>query len=515
MNRLSLTSCLVAGAVALIASQHTFAQDPQYRPHVPGELLVGFQTDQDREQLIDKLEETKGRLRARGEPPAAITVERISGSALSLRIEFPDRIRSRLDGNPEEELALLLDLARQLKANDSKIRYAHPNWIRTINPPADGPPRAANPRAVPQAAPAVPTPNDPVFVAGKHWHYNAPPTGMNAVNAWKAGYTGSKNIVVAVLDTGLVLDHLDIKDARNFLPGQNMLSSLGRKGSADDTSVLSICPASSTPEIGLPSWHGTHVAGTIGSVGSNNGIAVTGINWNVTVLPVRVIGTCSGNDKDITAGIRWAAGLPVEGLPSNPRPAHIINMSIGGSGSCDDAEIYRDALAAARQAGVIVVVAAGNSKQDIKQVTPAGCPGVISVAASDREGKLAPYSNFGAVTLMAPGGDTRDYTDNNKKLIPGSGLKDGVFSALKVSSQHPDGVGSYQGTSMAAPHVSGAIALALAKHPEWLDNKGRPKPDLVEAKLRASVFKLPQGACPKEKPCGVGLLDALKLINSK
>jgi subtilisin family serine protease len=521
MYRLSLTSCVVAGALALVAAERTFAQAPQYRPHVPGELLVGFASDQDRDRLIGRLEETRERLRARGEPPAAITVEPRSGSALKLRIEFPERIRSRLDGNPEDELALLQDLARQLKANDSRIQYAHPNWIRSINPPPEGSPRSANPTAVPQAAPAVNLPNDPIFVQGKHWHYAAPPNGMNAVNAWKAGYTGSKEIVVAVLDTGLVLDHPDIKNAKNILPGQNMLSSLGRKGDANDASVLSICPASNPPRMDLPSWHGTHVAGTIGAVGSNNGLAVAGVNWNVTVLPVRVIGACGGSDEDIADAILWAAGLPVEkpgsSLPRNDRPADIINLSLGGPGNCadEDQSTYRNALAAARKAGVIVVVAAGNEKMDIKEVTPASCPDVISVAASDRAGKLAWYSNFGAVTIMAPGGDTSDYVDANKKPIPGSGLKDGVFSAVKVDSKRADGVGSLQGTSMAAPHVAGAIALALAKHPEWRDDKGRPKPALVTEKLRASAFKLPAGACPKEKPCGAGLLDALKLITSK
>ncbi|MFL6797436.1 MAG: S8 family serine peptidase [Xanthobacteraceae bacterium] len=511
MKRRLLLSCISAGVVALAAVGQGLAQTGASAPHVPGELLVGFESVRDREQLIEKLEETRGRLRARGEPPAAITVERLSGSALSLRIEFPERMRSRLDTNPQEELALLQELAQQIKANDSRVRYAHPNWILNINPPPSVDiPRVENPPLAPLATPQQSLPNDPVFVQGKQWHYNAPPVGMNAVNAWKAGYTGSKDVVVAVLDNGIILDHADIKNARNVLPGQNMLSSLGRKGDARDTSALSICPASNPPSMGLPSWHGTHTAGTIGGVGSNNGVAVAGIAWTVTVLPVRVIGACGGTSKDITEAMRWAAGLPVEGLPRNPSPAHVINMSLGGGGECANAGIYVDAIAAVREAGAVVVIAAGNEAVDIKGVIPASCPGVISVAASDRAGKLAFYSNFGAVTIMAPGGDTRPYSDANKNPIPGSGDKDGVFSAVKATAAHPDGVGSLQGTSMAAPHVAGAIALALAKHPDW-----RGKPDLVAEKLRSSAYKLPLGACPKEKPCGAGLLDALKLINAQ
>jgi subtilisin family serine protease len=509
MKALSLLSCLVASVLALVVTERTFAQSSQSRPHVPGELLIGFETDQDRDQLIENLDQARSRLRARGEAPAGLTVERRSGSALSLRVEFPENVRSRLLTNPEDELALLEELARQLKTENRKIKYAHPNWIRTLNLPETNAPRGTAPKVVPQATPALAWPNDPIFAQGKHWHYMAPPTGMNAFNAWKAGNTGSREVVVAVLDTGLVFDHPDIKNSKNFLPGQNMLTSAQRRGDASDTSVLYICASARNPKIGLPNFHGTHVAGTVGAVGSNNSVAVAGVNWNVTVLPVRVLGTCSGTVGDEADGIRWAAGLPVEGLPRNTRPAKVINLSLGSEGNCaDESNSYeREALAAARAAGVIVVVAAGNEKQDIAKVSPASCEGVISVAASDRDGKLAFYSNFGAVTIMAPGGDTRDYDDpKTKKPIPGSGEKDGIFSVVKATDGNRDGVRGLQGTSMAAPHAAGAIAMALAKHPDW-------RVDQVAEKLRASAFKLAPGACPKEKPCGPGLLDVVKLIN--
>jgi subtilisin family serine protease len=504
MSRLALTSYILAGVMALVASERGLAQTSQLQPHVPGELLIGFDSDADRDQLIQRLGETKDRLRARGEPPAAVIVERQSGSALKLTIEFPEHVKSRLRTNPEDELPMLEDLARQLKANDSNIKYAHPNWILTINPPQHSGANEGNLPIRSEAVPPLNSPNDPIFAQGYQWHYMAPPTGMNAVGAWKAGITGSRSVVVAVVDSGLVFDHPDIKDSNNFLRGQNMLSSLGRRGDASDRRVLSICPSQAPPSIGLPNWHGTHVAGTIGAVASNNRIGVAGINWNVTVLPLRVIGACGANVADTADAIRWASGLPVQGMPRNDHPADIINLSMGGPRACtaEGSSYERSAIEAARQAGAIIVAAAGNDAKDVRNYSPVSCPGVISVAASDRMGKLAYYSNFGAITIMAPGGDMRNRPDGKP------GRDNGVFSAVKVSGISPDGVGIMEGTSMAAPHVSGAIALALAKHPDW-----RGKPDLVEQKLRASAFKIPASACPKDKPCGAGLLDVAKLVN--
>jgi serine protease len=205
---------------------------------------------------------------------------------------------------------------------------------------------------------------------------------------------------------------------------------------------------------------------------------------------------------DISDGIRWAAGLPVDGVPPdqlNKRPAHIINLSLGGPGPCayEQKGLLIDALDAARAAGSVVVVAAGNDSADIANSYPSGCSGVISVAASDKQGHLAWYSNYGNVTIMAPGGDTRTNDE--------SGFGPGVWSAVEVSSINPQGIEPMQGTSMAAPHVSGALALALARHPDW-----RGKPDLIVQKLKESVVPTANGAC--DHPCGLGQLDAAKLV---
>jgi serine protease len=249
------------------------------------------------------------------------------------------------------------------------------------------------------------------------------------------------------------------------------------------------------------------------------------------VLPVRVLGPLGGSTSDIVDGMRWAAGLPVAGAPINKRPADIINMSLGGPTrtkrgmlECTEENYgeYIDAIKEVRQAGVIVVASAGNGEwidaddqtcqpdvknpqchkvqDDVKNAVPAGCPGVISVAASDPLGHLARYSNYGAVTIMAPGGDvnqTEDFILNGKRTP----LALGVWSRVKNTYR------AYNGTSQAAPHVAGAIALALATHPEW-----RRKPNLIEQMLRAAAVTPIEGACPQGKPCGPGQLDAAKLL---
>jgi serine protease len=187
-------------------------------------------------------------------------------------------------------------------------------------------------------------------------------------------------------------------------------------------------------------------------------------------------------------------------VPKNPHKADVINLSLGIRLECQPELVGAlvDAINAARKAGSTVVAAAGNEAVDIKGVTPAGCAGVISVAASDQRGYLTPYSNFGNVTIMAPGGDLRRDDDQDNR-------PDGIWSLVAPSKEHPAGVAAYEGTSMAAPHVAAAIALALTAKPEL-----RGKPDEIAALLTRSVAKRPAGAC--HKPCGPGLLDAKRMV---
>ena len=154
-------------------------------------------------------------------------------------------------------------------------------------------------------------------------------------------------------------------------------------------------------------------------------------------------------------------------------------MSLGGVLECklDSVGSLISAINDARKSGSVVVVAAGNENINVKQVTPGGCKNVVSVAASDQRGYLAPYSNYGDVTIMAPGGDVKRDDDND-------GFNDGVWSLVSTSEQNPTGVAAYEGTSMATPHVSATLALAIAQ-----DEKLRNAPDKLEKILKKSAPK--------------------------
>ena len=234
------------------------------------------------------------------------------------------------------------------------------------------------------------TPNDPRYT--DQWHYFAPGAGhygINAPAAWDIT-TGSSSIVVAVIDTGIT-NHADL--AGRSVPGlgYDFITSVssandgnGRDSDPSDPGdwvAANECFAGSAAR--NSSWHGTHVAGTIGAA-SNNGIGVAGINWSSKILSVRVLGKCGGTTSDIADGMRWSAGLPVPGVPANANPAKVLNLSLGGSGACD--ATYQNAINDILAAGSTIVISAGNSNANASGFRPANCNGVITVAATNRNG---------------------------------------------------------------------------------------------------------------------------------
>jgi len=344
------------------------------------------------------------------------------------------------------------------------------------------------------------------------WDLSAPDLeggGIDLPAAW-AVTMGSPNIIVAVIDSG-VLPHRDFSG--NILPGYDFVSEDrpgvfftandgdGRDSDATDPGdwITGTENAGKDSSNGFfagcgvrnSSWHGTHVAGTIGAAGRDRR-GITGVNPAVKILPVRAWGKCGGYASDIVDGARWAAGLPVPGIPRNPYPAQILNMSLDGPGSCNMS--VQQAINEIVDAGKIVIVSAGNRNSDAAEFSPASCKGVITVAATDRAGRKAPYSNYGSVvTISAPGGDTSRV------------LSDGVLSTLNSGKTFPlaDDYGYKQGTSMAAPHVTGIVSLMLSANPTLT-------PAQVVSAIQASARPFPTGTgadCTKNA-CGAGIINA-------
>lgn len=333
------------------------------------------------------------------------------------------------------------------------------------------------------------TPNDTQY--SNQWHYYETTGGLRAPAAWDKA-TG-QGVVVAVLDTGY-RPHIDLNT--NLLPGYDMISdafigndSNGRDSDARDPgdwTNAGECGNGQPTSFRGSSWHGTHVAGTIAAV-SNNSRGVAGVAYNAKVVPVRVLGKCGGYTSDIADGIIWAAGGTVTGVPANPNPASVINMSLGGGGVC--AATTQNAINQARSRGAVVVVAAGNSNANANNFNPGNCNGVINVAATTRQGGRANYSNYGtSIDVAAPGGQMTSAND------PG-----GVLSTYNTGSTTPgsDSYGYSQGTSMAAPHVAGVAALIKQVKPA-------ATPDEIETILKNTARSFP-AAC---SGCGIGIVDA-------
>jgi serine protease len=337
----------------------------------------------------------------------------------------------------------------------------------------------------------------------EQWHYFEPAGGINLPKAWDAS-TG-KGVVVAVIDTG-IRPHVDL--AEQILPGYDFITDSAMANDGDGRDSDPIDPGNwvqagecgnGQPEEDRPSsWHGTHVAGTIAAK-TNNDLGGSGVAWEAKILPVRVLGKCGGYMSDIADGMRWAAGAAVTGVPDNPNPAQVLNLSLGGPGACSQTET--EAIEAVRAQGASVVVAAGNSNQDASQYSPANCPDVITVAATNRDGGRAYYSNFGTIVdVAAPGGQMNTSTDS-----------DGVLSTLNAGQTTPgtdDYYGFYQGTSMAAPHVAGVAALVYAVKPDLT-------PDQMEALLKQTARAFPtvdERPCDTNQ-CGAGIVDAFKAVN--
>ena len=401
------------------------------------------------------------------------------------------------------------------------------------------------------------TPSDPLYLAAGgngpavgQWYLRAPSgevkSSINVEAAWSIS-TGSPSVVVAVLDSGVRFDHADllrVGAGGNLLPGYDMIGdvNVANDGSGRDADPsdpgdwvtqadidqvggpFQGCPSGAEPS----SWHGTQTAGLIGAL-TDNGVGMASVGRTVRVLPVRVLGKCGGFDSDIIAGMRWAAGLSVAGVPANATPARVLNLSLGGAGACSAA--YRDAVAAIIEAGSVVVASAGNSAGH-GVASPANCPGVIAVAGLRHVGSKVGFSDLGSeITLSAPGGNCIHIGPGQPCLYPILTTTNSSTTApFAADSVYTDSFNASVGTSFSAPLVAGTVALMLSTQPglrpaevlALLKQAARPFPTTGATNDDATL--VPQCTPPQfdvngkavdqlqcyctTATCGAGMLDA-------
>ena len=341
-------------------------------------------------------------------------------------------------------------------------------------------------------------PND-TFVASQ-WYLTNDYASLSAYGAWNIT-TGSPSVVVAVLDTG-ILPHPDL--AGRVLPGYDFISDVDTANDGDGRDPDPADPGDWVTQTDIESgkfpdcekesstWHGTSVAGIV-AANTNNAFAVAGIDWAARILPVRVLGKCGGYFSDIFDGIAWAAGFAVPGVPANPTPAQVINLSLGGTESVTCSAEDDALLAQLLSPGGLraIVAAAGNEAGDANLNFPSSCPSTIAVTATSDTGDRATYANYGSsVDVAAPGGDQSGT----------GGLIYVLFNAGKtVPGAHAIGAGG--GTSFAAPMVSGVASLVLALAPGL-------SPQELRSIIRTTSKPFPAFSLCTSGGCGQGIVNA-------
>ena len=464
-----------ASNYTLIIGQTVLATGPSLRmdqDFVPGEALVRFAVEQTAGSASDGTIAAASRANSERPPPP----QRIDITAM-LRDRHDARSPAALDGARNTRFDALYRedtlqhgkwetlQAIKLLRKRSDVLYAEPNYLR-------------NPLIIP----------DDSFYA-LQWHYPL----INLPEAWETT-TGNPDIIVAVIDTGVALGHPDLQG--QLVAGYDFISSASNALDGDGIDADPDDPGDRINPDGSSSFHGTHVAGTVAAA-TDNSLGVTGVAWNARVMPLRALGTLGGSDYDIAQAIRFAAGLANDGASVPAIPASVINMSFGSSAF---SSTLCNAVSEARAAGAILVGAAGNNASP-SPIYPAACDGAVSVSAVDINKQLASYSSFGnLIDIAAPGGGSG--SDAN-----GDGYPDFVLSTSATdSSGNIETLYAFQaGTSMAAPHVAGVIALMEATAATLGDDIS---PDELDTLLANGAVTEDLGAPGRDDLYGYGLIDA-------
>lgn len=369
-------------------------------------------------------------------------------------------------------------------------------------------------------------PDDPDF--NQQWHLLDNSTAanagaVNAVGVWQNNITGN-GVTIAVIDTGITL-HRDL--GSNVINGYDFINldgngqattdsddEAGRDNDASDPGdQVTQTEKNTKPTLrdddgcfvsASSSWHGTLVSGVI-AANTNNTLDIAGLAPNATVVVSRALGKCGGYNSDLMDAARWAAGLSIadSGVPANPNPAKIINLSLGGGGGCSQVE--QSAISAIVAAGNVVVVAAGNESADSATSAPGNCKNTINVGATTRMGGQASYSNFGeGIDISAPGGSG---VAANRILSTSQNKDVGLVTDTSTSNLE-----AVQGTSFSAPIVSGIIAMMLEKNAALT-------PQQIYGTLLANVTTFPTSVADSSTictttRCGAGIVNALAVYNA-